>query len=400
MLFENCDSCQLKPALCHGVDEAFGIAGCGTFDHKQCFEFGWTCLCNPKLLSERLREVTGFECKLRTNLLPISDGTPHYVPTLYHGFKHNTPLNLDWIAIPLYILFPSQRDGSIKPLTESGSRLRELFCVRPDTKIIVTGVGPDQGIEDFWGAHSKYQLLNILSKLNIQFFTVPNYSFFLNSTPLHYRYNRGRMLRVAERATEFGLAAILHLNALHEEEWKDFERLLVQHPEIKMVCLEFQTGYLRPTLGDQAFARLVKLRQNIGRPIHPIFVGGARYALLLGQHFESSTIIDAQPFMQTFHRKNCEIRPDGGINWKFHASEIDEPLNHRFRVALATYANRLRQRLAGTEPDCQREFPFRNEGRNKLKAACKQNSTNTLPLFKKRQEKSREIQDLGSTANF
>ena len=85
-----------------------------------------------------------------------------------------------------------------------------MLKVAGETKVIVTGVGQDQIIEDFWGAHRKEELLQFLTTLNIELFTVPNFSFPLDAPPLHHRYNRARILRLAERGASAGLPLALH----------------------------------------------------------------------------------------------------------------------------------------------------------------------------------------------
>ena len=399
MFYNGCKICPLKPTFCHGVEEGFAVDGCMAFDHRKCTEFGWTCLCNLKLFAERHQEVGNFKCQLQRNLLPVEFQLPRYIPTLYHGFDYARPLDLDWVAVPLHVLFRSHADGSMEPIARTARRLRELLGVRPNTKIILTGVGPDQGIENFWGVHHKDNLLPLLRRLEICLFTVPNYSFFTNAPPLHNRYNCSRILRIAERAAEAGIISVIHLNAIYEQEWKDWEMLLIQHPEITAVCLEFQTGYTSHSVGDRAFNRLVKLLRTVSRPIHLILVGGARYAGELGRQSIPSTIIDAQPFMQTFHRKICMDRHDGNIKWKFKPSKIDELLDARFRWNLDKYSKRIVERLNGAPP-CQMDFAFRHVIDRKLSPPCKQSELATLPLFSPPQTPHQQIPDPTPQSRF
>ena len=393
MLYNGCKTCPLNPVFCHGVEEGFAVDGCMAFDHKKCTECGWTCLCNLKLFAERHQEVGNFKCQLQRDLLPVDFQLPRYIPTLYHGFDQARPLDLDWVAIPLHILFRSHTDGSMVPIARTARELRELLGVRLNTKIILTGVGPDQGIENFWGNHQKDNLLTLLRQLGIHLFTVPNYSFFTNAPPPHNRYNRSRILRIAERAADAGIISVLHLNAIFEEEWKDWETLLIQHSEITVVCLEFQTGYKGRIVGDRAFNRLVKLLRTVGRPIHPIVIGGARYAGELGKHSIPSTIIDAQPFMQTFQRKICLSRPDGSIEWMFKRSKVGELLDARFRENFAEYSRYIGERLSGQQSSRQAEFPFPHVNEHKLNPPCKQNVPETLPLFSPPQTPHQQILD-------
>jgi hypothetical protein len=135
------------------------------------------------------------------------------------------------------------------------------------------------------------------------------------------------------------------------------------------------------TVDALVLARLVMLGKNIGRPIHPIIIGGARYAAELGKNFESCTIIDAQPFLHTFHRRICIGLPDGRITWKFKRSNPIEGLDARFKANILGYADRISLRLKGTLPIRQSEFGFRFPSKEKLRPRRKQAPVQTLPLF-------------------
>jgi|GEM_PF-1171270 len=381
MQSDTCSYCSLRPSLCHGSDDIW-FAGCSAFDHKKCVDWKWTCLCNPQLLVNRSREVDGFECKLKHSLHSVSSNLPYYIPTWYHKIPYSKPLNLEWVAIPLHAIFKRNRITGLIPVAQTASELRKEMGIGPNTKILVTGVAPDQMLEDFWKWHLSSGLLKQLSNLGISLITVPNFSFFLDSPPLHHRYNRSRILRVAEHAAEAGLDVVLHLNVLHEDDWKDWENLLLVHPEIRHLCLEFQTGYLKPENGDQAFNRLIALQKHIGSSISPILIGGGRYASRLGAAFASSTMIDAQPYMHTVGRKMCRIRNDGAIFWHFRSSQKSEPLDQRFYENLQIYSVRLGERLKGIQSiSPQGELKLRVEQSGKLKTTKKQKSVTKLPLF-------------------
>ena len=100
-----CQSCLLRPSLCHGEDGGLGLGGCVSFDHKKCSKHEWTCLCNPARLFDRLRESGGFECKLADTLKPLTVALPPYIPTYYHAFPCAKLLDVEWVALPLHTLF-------------------------------------------------------------------------------------------------------------------------------------------------------------------------------------------------------------------------------------------------------------------------------------------------------
>ncbi len=356
-LFENCPSCKLNPTICHG-DGGLGLSGCGSFDHRFCAAMGWTCVCDPLLLVERMLEVRNFSCELGRSLseTPVF---PHYIPMIYHGCNRDQPTEVPWVAVPLEQMFSRSKNGVIRLISESPDALRKYLSVESKTKVIVTGVGPDQVIEDFWGAHRKSNLLNRLAGLDVQALTIPNYSFPSDCPRIHHRYNRSRILRMAERASTAGLKPILHLNAFLEEDWRDWENLLKAHPEIQTVCLEFQTGYASPILGDAAFKRLTLLQENVGRAIHPILVGGARYSTRLAAAFGSSgsTVIDSQPFMKTVNRKECHLAGNGKLKWRPESSRYGQDRHTPLQANLFRYGEflarsmGLRQGILQDEPE-------------------------------------------------
>lgn len=373
-----CQSCMLRPSLCHGEDGGLGLDGCITLDHSKCAALESTCLCNPSLLHYRLREVGGFDCELAAPLRPVAIGLPDYIPTIYYPVRSTKPIKLDWVALPLHALLAS--DGTFRARFRDGKDLRESLHLAQGTRIVITGPGPDQTLETFWRYHRKNHLPEALLNLGVEVFTVPNYSFFLDQPPLHHRYNRSRILRVAERTSAAGLSVVLHLNALHEEEWRDWEELLKRHTEIKFICLEFHTGYRNPVFGDKAFGRLVQLQRAVGRPLHPILIGGARYADRLGKEFESRTIIDGQPFMKTIRRRICLDTSDGNVIWKLYRSAPGECLDGRLVENIGCYSRRIKYRLSGKRSSRQSEFPFYVCSR-RLTARCAQEPVTGLPLF-------------------
>ncbi|MGC3957026.1 MAG: DUF4417 domain-containing protein [Verrucomicrobiota bacterium] len=382
------------------AERQFGYAGCPSFDHDQCGERKWTCACNPSLLGKRMLEVGGFGCKLEATLKSIEDTLPKYVTTIYHSGGRSGLLDLDWVAIPLYRIIHYGSDGIPNLIADDAQSLRNIFRLHSRTKIIVTGPGADQGIENFWKHHQKAGLLTRIQKLRISIFTVPNYSFFFGMPPMHHRYNRSRILRMGERASAAGLPTILHANILHEADWCDWENLIREHPEITALCFEFQTGFASAAVGERVFDRLVKLQSNVNRPIHPILIGGARYAARLGKHFTSATVIDAQPFMQTAHRKSFDYTDDDRSQWVFNATPLNEAPDARFKGSLQKYSRRIGERMDGVPPIRQTELPFRIPSSKGLSGGCRQMPVRTLPLFDQSQALPERAPDSGLQGRY
>lgn len=378
---DTCEFCCLRPALCYGIDNALGTAGCVSLDHRKCAEWEWTCICDPELLSQRLEEVRNFDCELEVPLSAIRHQLPLYIPTMYHRFPGERPIQAQWVALPLHYLFCQAAAGDLVPVARNAPDLRQAIGVGPDTKIAITGPAPDAFLEEFWRLHQQGNLISLMSTLEISLFTAPNFSFFLDAPPMHNRYNRGRMLRVVERASAVGIRTVLHLNALHEKEWNDFTRLLQTHEEIAAVCVEFQTGLRDPKLAHETLQHLVRLQKTIRRPLHPILIGGAKHVTFLGENFATGTIIDAQVFMRTFHRRVCRITENGRIDWRFNRSAINEHLQGRFELNLQVYSHRMNERFKGVRPIRQQEFPFRTPATKRSRPHPNQKLAASLSLF-------------------
>ena len=357
------------------------MAGCSVFDHSKCEKHEWTCACNLGRLGARVMEVRNFQCRLERALLPIDFDLPQFIPTFYHRFAEAKPIEIEWVAVPLHVLFKSASGEGIQWLAEGRDELRASLGLHPKTRIMVTGPGKDQLIEIFWRFHRDAKLLKLLKSWDVQLFTVPNYSFFTDAPPLHHHYNRSRILRVAERAAEAGVRSVLHLNALHRQTWKRWEDLLRSHGEIKHVCMEFQTGYASPEAGLAALGELVKIQNNIQRPLHPILIGATRYAGFIGKHFGSCTIVDAQPFLKTFNRKIFKALPGGAGDWFFRSTKPSESIIPRFKWNLSEYSGQVGQWLTGASQPRQGEFAFRLDPAGPLFSRRKQKSVAALPLF-------------------
>ena len=385
MKFVACQQCTFKPGLCHGFEGDWGMAGCSVFNHSKCEKHEWTCVCNLGRLGARVMEVRNFQCRLERALLPIDFNLPQFVPTFYHRFSDVEPLEIEWVAVPLHVLFRPVSGDGIKCLAEDRDALRASLGLHQKTRIMVTGPGKDQLIEVFWRFHRAAKLLDLLKKWDVQLFTVPNYSFFTDAPPLHHHYNRSRILRVAERATEAGVCSVLHLNALHRQTWKEWGDLLRSHSEIKHVCMEFQTGYASPEAGLAALGELVRIQENIQRPLHPILIGAARYAGFIGKHFRSCTIVDAQPFLKTFNRKIFKAMPGGGGDWFFKSTKPSESIIPRFKWNLSEYSGQVGHWLNGAPQPSQAEFGFQLDPTGPLFSRRRQKPLATLPLFGRKQ---------------
>lgn len=228
------------------------------------------------------------------------------------------------------------RPETYAPIASTAERLRAWYRVRPDARIVVSSVAPDEVIEDFWSYRDVTDVVAQLAKLEIAAMTTPNFSFFTNVARTHTLFSRKRIVIVAEELSAAGIPTILHVNAETDADWDFWGDVLAGFPAIRHLSKECQTGNRNRALGLWALDQIDRLQDRLGRKLHPVIVGGAQYVPVLSSRFDDYTIMDSHPFMTAAHRQ--ELVPWGGRLRKNQrrAETIDELLdgNERHYVAM------------------------------------------------------------------
>ena len=300
----SCSRCVIRP-FCGGTEHQMEIAGClgCAFDcHANC---DWVCPRKPDF-PECVREVRGLSSKLST-LLSVSTALPEYVPMIRNGFSRARPLSSTFVAIPIGE-FMYHSDSKYQPIADDASQLRSLLHLRADAKILLVSVAPDRHLERFWALRHATNLYVKLSKLGLSGMTTPNFSFFEDAPRIHTIWNRRRIICVAEELAKNGIPSIPHVNALTEWDWMFWRDLLRDHTEITSVAKEFQTGLRHPDKAAAALGWIERLRDSIGREIHPIVIGGAKHTARVARSFKAFTIIDSGPFIKAVKRQRRTLR--------------------------------------------------------------------------------------------
>jgi hypothetical protein len=360
--FQVCNQCYVH-ADCGGEPDMLSLAGCGSISHQPCEEWKWTCFCNPKLFAVRFNDVGDFRCDLRRPLIqPKSNQMPTYAPMLYHGSCRSSRLELPFAAVPLYALVRRQAAGGLELRVQSSEELRKFLKVGDKTKIIVSGVAPDEFLEIFWESHQLNSLLLQLSKLNIFLLTAPNFTFFSNAPLPHCAYNRARMLRIAERASDVSVPVALHLNSINSNHWRAWSELFINTPTMSVFCKEFQTGYRSPEAANEEYDNLLRFQQRVGRQLHPILIGGARFAPKIVEDFGAATIIDSHPFLRTYFRRSM-VSENGSIRWEFKRTARRTQLDARLKHNCHEYQTAI-ENICFKRRSIQHELPFLLGNRN------------------------------------
>jgi hypothetical protein len=267
---------------------------------------------------------------------------PVYVPLLQHKYSRTAILSAPVVALHLYQLFRKGRDGRYLSRFSDGTQLRAYYRLRPDAKIILSGVAIDRRLELFWARHRKDDVPAQLACLDVACVTVPNFSFFTDATRYQILRNRKRMALVTERLSEAGVKVAPHFNAITDRDWEFYAEMLQDHPATTVVTLEFQTGLATIDDGRGALGRVADLQQKLGRLIHPILVGGAKHYLDAQALFSRFTILDSRPYMEAQARRTLIGDPVQGYRWTKTGTGDGLAIDAILEANLAAYPEKLK----------------------------------------------------------
>jgi hypothetical protein len=268
---------------------------------------------------------------------------PRYITQLQgKQFSRCRTLDLSIVALPLFQILVKKRNGGYGSKYYSGAALRAAYKLRPDTRIILVGVKEDQPLENCWAKHRSHNIGEELKRLDLLGVTVPNFSYFTNVSGFQIVRNFKRMLLMAERLSDAGVKVSPHLSANTPGHWRNWLEFLRDHPEVKTVTMEFQTGTLEEKRVErEVFDGLVNLQDSLGRPIHCFLVGAARLYHEACERLDNFTLIDSQPYMQAVNRFVLHAEASGRYFWKNTPTKIGAPITDLFETNLLLYGDKL-----------------------------------------------------------
>lgn len=288
-------------------------------------------------------------------LRPMSaDGLPAYVPQLQgRHLRPSRPLALKVAAISLSDVLVSRPGGKYVVKYETADELRADYALAPDTRVILIGVDHDAPLERFWKKHRTHNICEALATLGLEV-TVPNFSFFTCVPRFQILRNRKRILLAAERLSNAGVRVAPHINALTPSDWDFWIAFLREHAEVSTVTLEFQTGPLaNHANGQKAFDALDELIDRVGRPLHILLVGAARFYSQAKERRWKFTIIDSVPFMYAQKRKLLSKERSGAFTLRSFPTQKGAPLHQLFEANVKAYETSLT-----TANDTPRDLPL------------------------------------------
>lgn len=340
-----CGECPFL-RVCGGADGEAYERGCfqRCVEHCQFHFCDLACPCLHLRFADLIEDVGGLCTPPQRPIKPCEAPLPLYVTQINHGSSRDIPLDEPIVALPLTALVGKDQSGRYGVRFSSAESMREALKLSPGTDVIVTSVGYDQPLEDFWAEHLKRKILHQLAALNICAMTVPNFSFMLDVPRINSLYNLTRMYRVAERMSDAGIPTIFHLQASTRADWNRWVEVLRSQPEANCVALEFQTGAKRQKVGNRYYAGLVRLQDELGRSLHPLLVGGSGRVRDLARHFNRFTVVDCTPFMKTVYRQELLSARSGGVDSRQCLSAKGESLSSLLTKNIHTRRSRLAQK--------------------------------------------------------
>jgi len=344
---KSCGECSFFADGCGGLRGEDFENGCFSRCLSHCVKHGCDMVCpnSALLFGDYCEDVGGLGTTPELPLVTLpTAGLPVYIPQINHGSSRSAPLDEEWISTPLYVVTQKDRRGRFQIRFKKPGELREFLKIADHTKILITGVGPDKVIEDFWQSHVTRGLPDQLAALGIAAMTTPNYSF-MRDVPRHNSlYNLTRIFRVAERLSEAGIATVPHLNAYNDLDWERWLEFYREQPDVVCGCVEYQTGASRKEFGNYYFSKLVEMRDKLGRPVHPIALGGSGRFLDFENNFPSYTVIDSTPFMRTVNRQEL-VRIMNRWKWRQKPTKPHATLNGLLAKNIRNYRERQMIRI-------------------------------------------------------
>lgn len=328
----------------------------GSTDGPECDN---VCPNNPRFL-DQLRQVGGnLWCHTPTAVRQSAVDLPRYVPLAYRRYQRKLTVGWPVVALDTYQVVRVQ-DGKMGTVAGCPASLRREFGLSSDAAVILRGVADDRPLERYWAYRRRDGVPQQLARLGVTLAVGPNFSHFLDVPRHDNLFNRKRQLLCLAEFAEAGLNPAPHLNAAQPGDWRFWGRFLSENPSITVVAVEFETGNRSRRQGACVVAELTALQQRVGRPLHPVVIGGTQFLEGIATDFLAATFIDSTPFMKTVYRHSLGPgRDNGRFRWRKSPTGPGEPLDALLLHNIRCYSAWLDWRWAGVAGKGVRTPPLR-----------------------------------------
>jgi len=320
-----CRDCPDRPE-CGGLQVSASVFSC--LDHCNCAD-SQSCqkVCpNNRNFVARIHEVRGFgfDDIERRRAIPLVN-LPLFAHLLFTYPKVVNPVQLPVAAIPLSAVFNRSGKGGVA-LTRD--QVEKRFRLAAKTPLILSGVELDRKIEKYWGVErGRAELLAGIRALDPLVVTTPNYSVFIDAPRHDAMHSLKRILLAWSELHDAGLRTALHLNAVTDRDYSRMAEFLSVHSEIRAVSVEFDTGAAPEEQGHYHAKQLDGLVQRIGRPLHLVFRGDARWVPELQKSFPSITALNGSASVRTRKRRRA-VFADEQLKWESAPTQQGAPLDN------------------------------------------------------------------------
>ena len=347
-LFDICGGIQPQRALLN----CFDLACCGT---GQCDR---VCPFKQADFVKRMQEVRGLRFD---DLKPVTQAEielPRYVPVVYHRYRRHRLFEYPLVALDSYRVIRLFQ-GKYQAVARDPGALRSAFGLAPGVRVMLRGTARDPFVERYWEYSQRDDAPKQLAALGVTLVIPPNFSHFLGVPRPDNLFNRKRQLICIEEMHDAGLMVAPHLSAVTHGDWDFWQQYLRDNPSIRYVAKEFQTGNRNSTQGRLALNAIASLQQALGRPLHPLLIGGAQFTEIAAKRFPAFTVIDGVPFAKTAHRRRFDLRA-GRRPWRESWTLIGQGLDDNFDFNVSGYAGWIEQRssIQAAAPDTTQQELF------------------------------------------
>ena len=343
MVAAGCRDCKFFET-CRGIEPDLSLMNC--FDLHCCRkpdECEFHCS-NNNSYTEQYREIGssyGFE-DLKSIRQDRMLRLPLYVPVIQHASARRQNLDCGAVVINTSDVL-KMKEGRLQPRASDGRDLRKKWKLAPKTPVILCGTGDDPPLEKYYAHRRLDHVPEAIAGLGISIAIGPNFSHVLDAVRTDNMFNRRRQLKCLEELSVAGISAVPHLNHAQHGDWEFWAGYLKYNSSIAYVAKEFQTGNKNRVEGESSLSQIRTLQEKIGRPLHPILIGGAQFTEVASSLFESFTILDSTPFTKARMRQLLCIHGSKLKSWP--QKPFDDPIDLLLASNIKEYAKWIATRV-------------------------------------------------------
>jgi hypothetical protein len=171
---------------------------------------------------------------------------------------------------------------------------------------LLRGTARDRLLEQYWTHRKRNDVPQQIVSLGIDMLVAPNFSHFLDVPRTDNLFNRKRQLICVTELSEKGICVVPHLSAVTTGDWKFWESFIQYNDSMKYLAVEFQTGNKNPLEGKLVIDRVARIQSAVGRPLHPLVIGGTQFVRYFAKSFSAFTVIDSSPFIKAVKRQKYD----------------------------------------------------------------------------------------------